>query len=66
MNKIGNNVKADDLCLEDICESTSLMEKIMELVEHQCSCSHHIDKTPMSDEDIFKISIYHKWFEELR
>ncbi len=66
MERAGNINNWKRLSVKDNVEAKFLMETIMEYTERQSCVPKQINDKILSDEEITKMSLYHKWFECIR
>ncbi len=66
MERAGNIKSWGGLSAKDNIEARFLMETIMEYTERQSCIPKQINDQIISDEEIAKMSLYHKWFECIR
>ncbi len=65
MERAGNINSWRGLSEKDNIEARFLMENILEYTERQSCLPKQINDQIISDEEIAKMSMYHKWFESL-
>lgn len=65
MNRSGSAYALGTLSLDDYREAARLMGSLTNYAELQSSYPTHLYEEVVADEDLYKMNLYHMWYERL-